>query len=136
MVMLWIGSPIFRQHQFKTLEEILDEFRKRWGDQKEHRFQLNAITNIKKKENETMLEFNTKFNNLVKDCHKDIKPSDAAILISYVQAFEGEIRYALVDKEPQDLITAQKYSLIKWNKICLRLGNQIFLVLLEVLLQK
>jgi hypothetical protein len=101
----------FPADQFKTLEEILDEFRKRWGDQKEHRFQLNAITNIKKKENETMLEFNTKFNNLVKDCHKDIRPADAAILIYYTQAFEGEIRYALVDKEPQDLITAQKIAL-------------------------
>jgi hypothetical protein len=101
----------FPADTFSTLEEILDEFRKRWGDQKEHRFQLGALTNIKKKENETMIEFNTKFNNLVKGCHKDIKPSDAAILIYYTQAFEGEIRYALVDKEPQDLITAQKIAI-------------------------
>jgi hypothetical protein len=56
-------------------------------------------------------------------------------LIYYTQAFEGEIRYALVDKEPQDLITAQKIA-IRVNRICLRLGSQIFLVLLEVLLQK
>jgi hypothetical protein len=100
----------FPADTFSTLEEILDEFRKRWGDQKEHRFQLGALTTIKKKENETMIEFNTKFNNLVKGCHKDIKPPDAAILIYYTQAFEGEIRYALVDKEPQDLITAQKIT--------------------------
>jgi hypothetical protein len=63
----------FPADKFSTLEEILDEFRKRWGDQKEYRHQLNALTTIKKKENETMLEFNTKFNNLVKGTHKDIK---------------------------------------------------------------
>jgi hypothetical protein len=39
----------FPADKFSTLEEILDEFRKRWGDQKEHRFQLNALTTIKKK---------------------------------------------------------------------------------------
>jgi hypothetical protein len=39
----------FPADTFKTLEEILDEFRKRWGDQKEHRFQLGALTTIKKK---------------------------------------------------------------------------------------
>jgi hypothetical protein len=31
-------------------------------------------------------------------------------LIYYTQAFEGEIRYALVDKEPQDLEAAQKIA--------------------------
>jgi hypothetical protein len=39
----------FPADKFSTLEEILDEFRKRWGDQKEHRFQLNALTTIGKR---------------------------------------------------------------------------------------
>jgi hypothetical protein len=68
----------FPAAKFSTLDEILDEFKKRWGDQKEHRFQLAALTTIQKKENETVVEFNTKFNNLVKSLHRDIKPSDAA----------------------------------------------------------
>jgi ribonuclease HI len=101
----------FPAAKFSTLEEILDEFRKRWGDQKEHRFQLAALTTIQKKENETVVEFNTKFNNLVKGLHRDIKPSDAAILIYYIDAFEGEMRYALRDKEPQDLQTAQRIAM-------------------------
>jgi hypothetical protein len=101
----------FPAAKFSNLEEILDEFRKRWGDQKEHRFQLAALTTIQKKENETVVEFNTKFNGLVKGLHRDIKPSDAAILIYYIDAFEGEMRYALRDKEPQDLQTAQKVAM-------------------------
>jgi len=85
----------------------LDEFRKRWGDQKEHRFQLAALTSSHKKENETVEEFNAKFNNLVKSLHDDIKPSDAVVLIYYMEAFEGEMRYALRDKDPQNLRAAQ-----------------------------
>jgi ribonuclease HI len=97
----------FDQNKFSTLDEILDEFRKRWGDQKEHRFQLAALTTSYKKENETVEEFNTKFNSLVKSLHANILPSDAAILIYYMEAFEGEMRYALRDKDPQNLKAAQ-----------------------------
>jgi hypothetical protein len=78
--------------KFSIFEEILNEFRKRWSDQKEHRFQLAALT--------TVVEFNTKFNSLVKSLHKDIKPSNTTILIYYIEAFEGEMRYALRDKDP------------------------------------
>jgi hypothetical protein len=114
----------FPADKFSTLEEMLDEFRKRWGDQKEHRFQLNALHTIRKKENETMIEFNTKFNNIVKSLHKDIKPPDANILCQYVEAFEGEIRYALVDKEPQDLMAAQKIAIrVEQNLLEARKSN-------------
>jgi hypothetical protein len=51
----------FDQIKFSTLNEILDEFRKRWVDKKEHRFQLAALTSSHKKENETLEEFNAKF---------------------------------------------------------------------------
>jgi hypothetical protein len=38
----------FSVAKFSTLDEILNEFRKRWGDQKEHRFQLAALTTSQK----------------------------------------------------------------------------------------
>ena len=53
-----------------------------------------------------MDEFNTKFRRIVSDLHKDIKPNDAAILIYYIEAFTGDLRYQLRDKEPADLMTA------------------------------
>jgi hypothetical protein len=40
-------------------------------------------------------EFNTKFDNLVKGLHADIKPSKATILIYYMEDFEGEMRVCL-----------------------------------------
>jgi hypothetical protein len=96
----------FPANKFNTLNSIIDEFKKRWGDRKEHRFQLGALTTSQKKENETVVEFNSKFNSLVKSLHQDVKPPDAAILIYYIEAFEGEMRYALRDKDPQTLLAA------------------------------
>jgi hypothetical protein len=97
----------FNLAKFSTLDSILDEFRKRWGDQKEHRFQLSTLITSHKNENETIEEFNAKFNSLVKSLHDDIKPSDAAVLIYYMEAFEGEMRYALRDKDPLNLKASQ-----------------------------
>ena len=36
-------------------------------------------------------------------CHAGIKPSDTSILIYYIEAFEGEMRYRFRDKEPDNL---------------------------------
>ena len=40
---------------------------------------------------------------MVFDLHKDIKPNDVAILIYYIEAFTGDMRYQLRDKELVDL---------------------------------
>jgi hypothetical protein len=66
----WFSN--FPANMFATLNSILDEFRKRWDDQKDHIFQVGALTTSHKKENETMLEFNNKFNSVVKVLHQDV----------------------------------------------------------------
>ena len=58
-----------------------------------------------------MEEFNKIFKDLVKSPPQTIKPPDASILIHYMEAFEGEIRYQLRDKEPTTLKDAQKYAI-------------------------
>ena len=57
-----------------------------------------------------MDEFNTKFRRNVSDLHKNIKPNDAAILIYYIEAFTGDLRYQLRDKELVYLKTAQELA--------------------------
>ena len=57
-----------------------------------------------------MDEFNTKFRHAVVDIPKEIKPKDASILISYIKAFTGHLRYQLRDKEPTDLKIAQELA--------------------------
>ena len=58
-----------------------------------------------------MEEFNKRFNDLVESLPQTIKPPDASILIHYMEAFEGEIRYQLRDKETTTLKDAQKYAI-------------------------
>jgi hypothetical protein len=54
--------------------------------------------------------------------HSDIKPPAEAILIYYVEAFGGEMRYQLRDKEPQDLKTSQEIT-VKIDKNMQALGK-------------
>jgi hypothetical protein len=98
-------------NKFSTLAEIQKAFNERWGDQKEDSHLLAALSTSQKKENETMEEFNKKFSDLVKSLSQTIKPLDTSILIHYMEAFEGEIRYQLRDKEPTTLKDAQKYAI-------------------------
>ena len=90
---------------YKTLGEFQDGFKKKWGEKKEPIHLLAALHGIKKMENETMDEFNTKFKHVVVDLLKDIKLKDASILISYIEAFNNDLRHQLRDKESTDLKT-------------------------------
>jgi hypothetical protein len=110
-MMLQIGSWNMDDDKFSTLAEIQKAFMERWGDKKEDRHLLVSLSSSQKKENETMEEFNKRFNDLVKILPQTIKPLDASILIHYMEAFEGEIRYQLRDKEPTTLKDAQKYAI-------------------------
>ena len=85
-------------NSYKTLDEFQTVFKEKWEEKKEPRHQLVALHNIKKMENKTMEEFNKKFKDLVSDLHKDIKPHDAAILIYYIEAFTGDLRYQLRER--------------------------------------
>jgi hypothetical protein len=81
------------------------------GEKRDHHHLLEALNIIKKNENETMDEFNKKFNELDSRMHTDIKPPNDVILIYYVKAFGGEIKYHLRDKEPPNLKAAQDIAI-------------------------
>ena len=95
---------------YKTLSEFLEGFKKKWGEKKEQRHLLVALHNIKRMESETIDEFNTKFRRVVADLPREIKPRDASILIYYIEAFTGDLRYQLRDKALADLKTAQELA--------------------------
>ena len=96
---------------FSNLRGILDAFNERYGDKKEYRHLLAALHASQKMENETMEEFNKRFNDLFKSLDGRIKPPEHAILIHYMDSFDGEIRYELRDKEPSSLKKAQKFAI-------------------------
>jgi hypothetical protein len=70
------------------------------GTKRDHCHLLATLNTIKKNENETMDEFNKKSNELVSSLLTDIKPLNNAILIYYIEALGGKMRYHLRDKEP------------------------------------
>jgi hypothetical protein len=74
-------------NKYATITDLIDGFIERWGDKKEHRHLLATLHSIKKNENETMEEFNKKFNELVTSLHTDYKPPAVSILIYYIKAF-------------------------------------------------
>jgi hypothetical protein len=56
-------------------------------NKKESRFLLNALTTIKRNENEIMDEFNLKFDKLVHDIPHNLQRSATTVLLCYPNAF-------------------------------------------------
>jgi hypothetical protein len=65
---------------------------------------LSALTIVKRNENETIEEFNE----IVQILYIDIKLLEAAILIYYLDAFDGELNFQLRQRDPQKLKFTQE----------------------------
>jgi hypothetical protein len=65
---------------------------------------LSALTIVKRNENETIEEFNE----IVQRLYIDIKLLEAAILIYYLDAFDGELNFQLRQRDPQKLKFTQE----------------------------
>jgi hypothetical protein len=109
-------------NKFKMLKVLLDAFIEKWGEKKYQRHLLSTLNSIKKNDNETMVELNKRFNELVSSMHTDIKPPTDVILIYHVEAFGGEMRYQLRDKEPLNLKSSQDIE-VKIDKNMQALGK-------------
>ena len=81
------------------------------GEKKEPHFLLNALHSIKRKENEMMEEFNKTFRDLIAWMDDKFKPPNKSILVYYIEALSGEMRYQLRDKEPTDIKGSQALAI-------------------------
>ena len=81
-----------------------------WSSKPDNRFLLNQPFEVKKKENEIICEFNVRFDKLVSNAPQDLRPTDQAILILYLNAFEGWFGLNLKEKNLNDLKTAQTWA--------------------------
>jgi hypothetical protein len=63
---------------------------------------------MKKKENESVKEFDTIFDNLLKQIPDDISAKDGVSFLQYAEAFEGKFGSMLRDKSQKNLIEAQE----------------------------
>ena len=71
------------------------------------KFLLHQLFDIKKRENETVHEFNLRFDKTIGNILDEIRPKDQAIVIHYLNAFDDWLGFNFKDKNPNDLKTAQ-----------------------------
>ena len=76
-------------NSFDILVSFNTSFTSKFGEKKEPRHQLASLTNIKKKENETMDEFNQRFTELSNAIPAINKPPAPSILLYYIEAPSG-----------------------------------------------
>ena len=76
-----------------------------WSHKLDGKFLLHQLFDIKKRENEAVHEFNLTFDKTVGNIPNEIRPKDQAIVIHYLNAFDGWLGFNLKDKNPNDLKT-------------------------------
>jgi len=64
------------QNSFNSLELIINAFKEKYGDKRQGRHLVKAISIIKKREDETIEEFNKSFNGIIRELLQDYKPTD------------------------------------------------------------
>jgi hypothetical protein len=108
-----------------------DRFMEKWSHKQDNAFLLQSFSFIKKNENESMEEFNSRFMKSYNKIPQTIRPNPAKALIFYIEQFDGLLGVFLKQKEPQDLEGAFKEA-IKMKKH-FTTANQAKILLQELL---
>lgn len=100
-------------NSFNAFSPLSNAFLHKWGERRDNRYLLAALSSAKRNENETIEELNKRLKKIVQRLHADIKPPEAAILIYYFDSFDGELGFQIREKDPQNLKAAQEESAVK-----------------------
>jgi hypothetical protein len=102
-----------------TYEDFDKLFKNKWSMKKDSGMLMTQFNQIKKKENEIVSEFDTRFGKLHSQIPQDLRPIVAAVRLLYVNAFEGKFGFILRDKKPRTLVEAKEYNAkIEDNLLC------------------
>jgi hypothetical protein len=88
-----------------------DRFMDKWSHKQDNAFLLKSFSLIKKDENESMEEFNSRFMNTYYKIPHIVRPNPASALIFYIEHFDGLFGVFLKQKEPHYLEGAFKEAL-------------------------
>lgn len=94
----------------KTWEQFHNSFIKRWATRVDPKLILTELYKIKKKDVESVPEFNQRFDSWVKRIPND-KPSQDAVLWQYLNAFDGQFGFILRNKDPTTFAQARDYAM-------------------------
>ena len=98
-------------NSFATLADFKAAILGKFGNRKEPRHLVAALTSIKKSDTETMDEFNDRFTELSNSIPATYAPPLASTLDYYIEALSGKIQYQIRNKEPTTLLQAQNLAI-------------------------
>jgi hypothetical protein len=93
-----------------SYEAFSNLFKSRWSTKKDSGTLGAQFNQIKKKENEIVKEFNTRFDRLYNQIPTEFRPTASSVCLLYMNAFEGKFHFILKDKKPTSLAQAKEYS--------------------------
>jgi hypothetical protein len=105
-----------------SYEGFSNLFKSRWSTKKDGGTLGAQFNQIKKRENETVKEFNTIFDKLYNQIPKEFYPTASSICLLYMNAFEGKFRFILEDKKPTSLAQAPKSTMLTLKRTSLIQG--------------
>jgi hypothetical protein len=90
----------------KSWEDFENAFIRKWGDEKDLTYLFSQYQEIQKHEEESVREFNDRFNTLLNQIPSNSLP-ETNLLGQYLRSFKGDFQFLLRDKSPEDLRKAQ-----------------------------
>jgi hypothetical protein len=95
---------------------------KQWGGKRDTLYYLTEFGSLKKKENESIVYFNRRFNKIYKNIPRDINPFQQATKVTYARDFD--VDFAMVLRERRDpILLIMKYDAIDIEGYMIALGK-------------
>ena len=105
---------------------------RQWGDTNDHTYYITNFGALKRKKDETIGDFSKHFNNMYGRIPIEIKPSETSAKLTYVNAFDHNFSFHLIETRSVTLLNMQKAALevesniLASNGLKEHLDNQIF----------
>jgi hypothetical protein len=94
----------------KTMDRLEEAFLKIWSVKEDPNMLLTRLNNLAKYENESIREFDTRFETLLQIIPTSLHPKDDYLVHVYTRSFNGHIGYLLRDKNPQSIQESQELA--------------------------
>jgi hypothetical protein len=82
-------------------------FMRQWGEKRDNLYYLNEFVSLKKRANETVDDFNRRFNKLYNNILADINPSQPTTKVTYAGAFDVDFSMTLRERRSLTLLVMQ-----------------------------
>jgi len=99
---------IFLDASIGSFEKLQQVFFNRWVEKKDIRFLFNALTSIKRKENESIDNFNNRFDKILQYIPATQAPTTQTKLTYYLNTFQGMFSFLLNQTQATTLEDAKE----------------------------